>query len=153
MRILIQRVAKAAVVYQGTTRASIEKGVMALVCAMKGDSKSDCEMLAKKLVKLRIFEDPEGKMNLALPDVNGQALLISQFTLAADTSRGNRPGFSFASPPEEGLMLFEYFVEEVKKQGIETQTGLFGKTTQIELINDGPTTIWIDSKENANKKS
>ncbi|MEM7073356.1 MAG: D-aminoacyl-tRNA deacylase [Pseudomonadota bacterium] len=147
MRILIQRVTDAEILFEGKQVSSIRQGLLVLVCAMRGDQPDDCSRLARKLVRLRIFEDEDGKMNHDLRTIQGEALLVSQFTLGADTSRGNRPGFSASSPPEEALALFKVFTEAVEAEGVAIKTGLFGKTTKIRLVNDGPTTIWIDSRQ------
>ena len=96
--------------------------------------------------KIRIFNDENGKMNKSVLDIGGEALVVSQFTLAADTSRGNRPGFSYAASPDEGRRLYEKFVEELKKLGVKSKKGRFGENMKVSLINDGPTTIWLDSK-------
>jgi D-tyrosyl-tRNA(Tyr) deacylase len=122
----------------------IGPGLLILVCAMQGDDQSNAAALAAKIAKLRIFKDEAGKMNRALLDTGGAALVVSQFTLAADTSRGNRPGFSTAAPPTEGERLYEYFAEQMRAHGIETARGRFGADMQVSLVNDGPVTIPLD---------
>ena len=123
----------------------IERGLLVLACAMQGDDDSQAEFLARKIANLRIFEDERGKMNRSLLDVGGSALVVSQFTLAADTSRGNRPGFSYAAGPDEGRRLYEHLAHRLAEHGVATQTGQFGAHMGVHLINDGPVTIWIDT--------
>ena len=147
MRALIQRVTRASVTVDGKTIGQTGPGVLILVCAMTGDTDDLPAKLAAKIAKLRIFKDEAGKMNLALKDTGGGALVVSQFTLAADTARGNRPGFSAAAPPDEGRRLYEAFAKEIEALGIPTQTGSFGADMAVELVNDGPVTIWIDTAE------
>lgn len=143
MRALIQRVTEARVHVDDTLIGQIGPGLLIFVCAMQGDDASTSRVLAAKISKLRIFKDDAGKMNRSLVDTRGQALIVSQFTLAADTSRGNRPGFSAAAPPEEGRKLYETFVTDVAALGIQTATGSFGADMQVSLVNDGPVTIWM----------
>lgn len=119
-------------------------GVLVLVCAMQGDTDDLPAKLAAKISKLRIFKDDDGRMNRSLVDVGGQALVVSQFTLAADTSRGNRPGFSAAARPVEGERLYEMFAAEMGAL-VPTQTGQFGADMAVSLVNDGPVTIWMDT--------
>lgn len=144
MRALVQRVSEAAVRVGGETLGEIGPGLLILVCAMQGDTEAQAEALAAKIAKLRIFKDDAGKMNLALKDTGGAALVVSQFTLAADTSRGNRPGFSTAAAPAEGERLYEYFAARMRSAGIETAQGRFGADMKVSLVNDGPVTIWLD---------
>lgn len=144
MRALIQRVTEASVTVDGTVIGEIGEGLLILVCAMQGDDDAKPAQLAAKLSKLRIFKDEDGKMNRALKDTGGAALIVSQFTLAADTSRGNRPGFSMAAPPAEGERLYEMFKTEVAALGIPTACGQFGADMKVALVNDGPVTIWVD---------
>jgi D-tyrosyl-tRNA(Tyr) deacylase len=144
VRSLVQRVSSAAVVVDGETVGEIGPGMLILVCAMQGDDDAKPRLLAEKLSKLRIFKDEAGKMNLSLKDTGGAALVVSQFTLAADTSRGNRPGFSTAAPPAEGERLYERFAEEVAALGIPVARGRFGADMKVSLINDGPVTIWVE---------
>ena len=145
MRALIQRVSEASVMVDGETIGQIEKGLLVLVCAMNGDTDEQAEFLARKVANLRIFEDEQGKMNKSILDVGGAALVVSQFTLAADTSRGNRPGFSRAANPEEGEQLYELFGSQLQDQGVPVETGRFGADMKVQLVNDGPVTIWIDT--------
>lgn len=145
MRALIQRVTDAAVTVDDKEIARIGPGLLVLVCAMQDDTDDAADKLAAKITKLRIFTDDNGKMNRSLTETGGQALVVSQFTLAADTSRGNRPGFSTAAPPAEGKRLYERFSETLRSLGIATQQGQFGADMAVSLTNDGPVTIWIDT--------
>ena len=144
MRALIQRVSEANVTVDGKTIGSIETGLLILVCAMQGDGEAQAEKLAQKISKLRIFKDEDGRMNRALGDIGGSALIVSQFTLAADTSRGNRPGFSQAAAPDEGERLYAYFCDQMRNLGIPVETGAFGSDMDVALLNQGPVTIWMD---------
>ncbi len=145
MRALLQRVTQARVEVEGATVGEIGPGLLILVCAMPGDTPETSARLAAKIAKLRIFRDGLGKMNLNLPDANGAALVVSQFTLAADTSRGNRPGFSGACPPEEAERLYERFAADLAGLGVPVATGRFGAEMAVSLVNDGPVTIWLDT--------
>lgn len=145
MRALVQRVSEAAVRVDGAVIGEIGEGLLILVCAMEGDTDDAPAKLAAKIAKLRIFRDEQDRMNRALLDTGGAALIVSQFTLAADTTRGNRPGFSAAAVPEIGEKLYEAFVEDVCAQGIKVATGKFGADMNVSLINDGPVTIWIET--------
>ena len=145
MRALVQRVAEARVVTGGETVGEIDAGLLILVCAMAGDGDDEARMLARKIANLRIFESEPGKMNLSVLASGGAALVVSQFTLAADTSRGNRPGFSRAAPPDEGERLYELFTASLAGHGVTTATGCFGQAMQVHLVNDGPVTIWLDT--------
>ncbi len=144
MRALIQRVSEAAVRVDGEVVGEIGPGLLILVCAMQGDSDSNARALADKILKLRIFRDDAGRMNRSLFDVDGAALVVSQFTLAADTSRGNRPGFSTAAAPEEGERLYELFSTMITDTGTEVSKGIFGADMAVTLVNDGPVTIWLE---------
>lgn len=144
MKATLQRVSEASVTVDGVILGNIGAGLMILVCAMQGDDDSKPARLAAKTAKLRIFRDDDGKMNRSLLDTGGAALVISQFTLAADTSRGNRPGFSSAAHPGIGEPLYLAFAAELVKLGISTATGQFGADMQVRLINDGPITIAIE---------
>ena len=144
MRCVIQRVSQAQVDIDGRTVGNIGKGLMILVCAMQDDDQSNVQQLAKKVVNLRIFADEAGKMNKSLLDVGGAALIVSQFTLSADTSRGNRPGFSSAAAPEAGKSLYESFCRQVNEYGVDVETGEFGGDMKVSLTNDGPVTIWLE---------
>jgi len=145
MRALVQRVAQAAVHVDNAPVGQIDEGLLILVCAMQGDTDAEVEKLALKISKLRIFRDAEGRMNRALADIGGAALIVSQFTLAADTSRGNRPGFSSAAEPETGMRLYKLFASTMASLGHDIQTGTFGADMAVSLINDGPVTIWLES--------
>jgi D-tyrosyl-tRNA(Tyr) deacylase len=145
MRALVQRVSQAAVTIDGDTVGRIEAGLLILVCAMAEDSGAEAAPLAGKIARLRIFADAEGKMNRSLLDMGGSALVVSQFTLAADTRRGNRPGFSSAAPPDRGKPAYEAFAAALADQGVPVQTGRFGADMQVALTNDGPVTIWFDT--------
>ncbi|MCA0869559.1 D-tyrosyl-tRNA(Tyr) deacylase [Seohaeicola saemankumensis] len=145
MRALIQRVSQASVTVEGACVGEIGGGLLILVCAMQGDSEAEADRLAAKIAKLRVFRDEAGKMNRSLKDSGGAALVVSQFTLAADTARGNRPGFSAAAPPEEGERLYEYFAAQMAAQGIAVATGRFGADMAVALVNDGPVTIWMET--------
>ena len=147
MRTLIQRVSEASVVVDDDTIGHIGNGLLVLVCAMGGDTDEQAEYLARKVANLRIFEDEQGKMNRSIQDVGGAALVVSQFTLAADTSRGNRPGFSSAARPEDGERLYQRFCELLSDHGVPVQTGKFGADMKVHLVNDGPVTKWLDTEE------
>ena len=144
MRALIQRVTDASVRVDGAVIGEIGKGLLILICAMECDVPEKSKTLAAKISKLRIFTDEAGKMNKSLVDVGGAALIVSQFTLAADTSRGNRPGFSTAAKPDVGRVLYEQFITDMSGLGIPTATASFGADMAVSLTNDGPVTIWMD---------
>ena len=144
MRALVQRVATASVVVDDEVVGQIEHGYLVLVCAMQGDTEAIADRLAQKVVKLRVFKDQEGRMNRSLLDVGGSALIVSQFTLAAET-RGNRPGFSRAALPEHGRLLYERFADTVSNLGVPVAAGIFGADMKVSLVNDGPVTIWLDT--------
>lgn len=144
MRALIQRVTSAAVRIDGAVVGEIGPGLLILVCAVAGDDDSRPAALAAKVAKLRVFRDEAGKMNRSLKDVGGAALVVSQFTLAADTSRGNRPGFSGAADPATGERLYDAFAQAMRDEGIPVATGRFGADMAISLVNDGPVTIMMD---------
>jgi len=146
MRALVQRVSEASVMVDGDTIAEIEQGLLVLACAMGGDTEEQAVFLVRKVANLRIFEDEQGKMNKSIQDVGGAALVVSQFTLAADTSRGNRPGFSSAAPPEDGERLYQRFCDLLSGHGVPVQTGKFGADMKVHLVNDGPVTIWLDTE-------
>nr|WP_111298746.1 D-aminoacyl-tRNA deacylase [Paracoccus saliphilus] len=149
MRALVQRVAEASVEVEGQKIGQIGPGLLILVCAMQGDDDSAADKLAARVARLRIFRDDEGRMNRSLLDTGGAALVVSQFTLAADTRTGNRPGFSSAAAPEDGRRLYEIFSQALRQLGIATETGRFGADMQVRLLNDGPVTIWLDSTDRA----
>lgn len=144
MRALIQRVSAARVAVAGRVTGEIGEGLLILVCAMAGDDEANAAALAAKIARLRIFKDGDGKMNRALQDTGGAALVVSQFTLAADTSRGNRPGFSAAANPEVGERLYRHFSAALAALGVPVANGAFGADMDVELVNQGPVTIWLD---------
>jgi D-tyrosyl-tRNA(Tyr) deacylase len=146
VRAVLQRVSRAQVSVGGEVIGRCGRGLLVLVCAMQGDTQAEAERLAAKVAKLRIFRDDQDKMNLSLRDVGGGALVISQFTLAADL-RGNRPGFSTAAPPERGRALYEHFSARLAAEGLPVETGSFGADMAVELVNNGPVTIWIDTDQ------
>lgn len=145
MRALIQRVTEANVAVYGQVIGQCSAGMLILVCAMPDDTEATADTLAQKIAKLRIFKDDAGKMNLSLLQSGKSALVVSQFTLAADTSRGNRPGFSGAAKPDIAHTLYRRFTDALQTLGIATETGEFGADMQVSLTNDGPVTIWIDT--------
>lgn len=144
MRALLQRVSEAQVRVDGEVIGQCGPGLMILVCAMRGDTEANAEALAAKIAKCRIFHDDAGKMNRSVLDIGGSALVVSQFTLSADTSRGNRPGFSTAAAPEEGKRLYEHFAGALRDLGVPVETGQFGADMKVSLVNDGPVTIWME---------
>jgi len=145
MRALLQRVNRASVTIDGRVAGQIEEGLVILFCAMQGDSDAQADALAARIAKLRIFRDSAGKMNLSLRATNGAALIVSQFTLAADTTRGNRPGFSTAARPDEGKRLYDHFTARMRAEAIPCANGVFGADMQLALVNDGPVTIWLEA--------
>lgn len=147
MRAVIQRVKEASVAIDNEIVGAIQQGFMVLLGIHEDDTLEDVAYLTRKIEKLRVFEDTEGKMNLDIAAVNGQILSISQFTLYADTKKGNRPSFVKAARPEVAIPLYEAFNQSLEMQGLGVATGQFGANMQISLINDGPVTIIIDSKE------
>ena len=146
MKVVIQRVKNASVKVEGKIVGEIEKGFLVLLGIKVGDTKQKADYLIKKVCNLRVFTDENDKMNLSIKDIQGKLLLISQFTLYADCRKGNRPSFINAARPDKGEELYNKFIEECQKEGIEVQTGKFGAHMEIEFTNDGPTTIIIDSK-------
>ena len=146
MKIVIQRVSCASVRVEGVIVGQIQQGLMLLVGMEEGDDKSDAEWLSKKILDLRIFSDSEGKMNLSVKDVSRDVLCISQFTLIAEYKKGNRPSFIKAAKPEKAIDLFEYFKELIKNSGLKVESGIFGADMKVELLNNGPVTIVMDSK-------
>ncbi len=147
MKVLLQRVTHASVMVSGEITGSIGPGLVLLVGIAKGDGVKDVEYLAQKTVGLRIFADNEGKFNLSVQDVHGELLIISQFTLLADARKGRRPSFTDAALPAEAEELFNGFINEIKKSGLTVQTGRFQAHMQVEIHNDGPVTVMLDSKE------
>ena len=147
MRLVIQRVSKASVEIEGKVNGKIDEGFMLLVGITNDDNKEVVEKMADKLINLRIFEDENEKLNLSLMDVKGEILSISQFTLYANCKKGRRPSFLDAAKPEISKPLYEYFNKALENAGVHTETGIFGAMMKVSLINDGPTTIILDSKE------
>lgn len=145
MRFLVQRVSKAKVVVDNKIVGKIEKGFMTLIGIKQGDTKKEADKLIKKMLKLRIFEDENGKMNLNIKQVDGKILAISQFTLYADTKKGNRPSFINAAKPEEAEELYEYIINELSKE-INVEKGVFGAHMDVDFVNDGPVTILLEEE-------
>jgi D-tyrosyl-tRNA(Tyr) deacylase len=147
MRVVVQRVKKAAVEIEGQVVGDIQNGLLVLLGIEHEDGQDDAKYLIQKLTQLRIFSDAEGKMNLSIQDVGGQFLIVSQFTLHAATRKGNRPSYIKAARPEQAIPLYEYFIAELQKTSSSNiQTGRFGADMQVSLVNDGPVTIIMDSK-------
>lgn len=144
MRALIQRTSGASVSVAGRTLGEIGPGLVVFVCAMRGDGDAQSARLARKVAALRIFRDDEGLMNRSILDAGGSALVVSQFTLAAE-AKGNRPGFSSAAAPEDGRRLYERFMADLAAQGVPVAVGEFGADMKVALVNDGPVTIWLDT--------
>ena len=153
MKALLQRVSRASVNIADELVGRIGWGLLVFVGVANGDTPEDVNYLAQKVLNLRIFADGEGKFNLSVLDIKGELLLISQFTLLADTRKGRRPSFSEAAPPEEAEKLFDQFIEQVKMSGLKLQTGRFQQYMQVEIINDGPVTIMLDSKDRLRSRS
>lgn len=147
MKFVIQRVKEAKVVVDGKTTGEIGKGFLVFIGVSNEDTKEIADKLVKKLLGLRIFADVEGKTNLALEDVNGELLLVSQFTLYADCKKGNRPSFIRAGAPDFANEMYEYIIAKCKESGVKTETGIFGADMKVSLVNDGPFTIIYDSEE------
>ena len=147
MRAVIQRVARARVTVEGATVGAIGQGLLALVGVANDDGPADVAYLAGKIRELRIFEDDQGKMNRSLADAGGAVLAVSQFTLYGDTRKGRRPSFDHAAPAEAGRVLFDALVAELRAAGVEVETGTFRAHMQVELVNDGPVTILVDSRK------
>jgi D-tyrosyl-tRNA(Tyr) deacylase len=140
---LLQRVSQARVEVAGEVTGAIERGLLVLVCAERGDGEAQAERLLERLLSYRVFADAEGKMNLSLRDIQGGLLLVPQFTLAADTRKGNRPSFTPAAPPEEGMRLFQHMLAKARALHPTVAAGRFGADMQVSLTNDGPVTIWL----------
>lgn len=145
MREVIQRVSRAQVAVGEETTGKIERGLLVLLGVSGMDTEADADYLAEKIASLRIFEDEGGKMNLAVGEVGGRVLVVSQFTLYGDVRRGKRPSFDAAARPEQARTLYEYFVGRIRAAGLDCETGRFQETMQVELVNDGPVTILLDS--------
>ena len=146
MRILVQRVSEASVKIDNKIHGAIEQGLLLLVGIEHEDTEEDAKWVSQKIVNLRIFSDEAGKMNLSSSEIEGDFLVISQFTLHASTKKGNRPSYIKAARPEKAIPLYEYFIKELKLLDHKVETGIFGADMKVSLINDGPVTIWIDSK-------
>ena len=144
MKALVQRVRQASVTIEEKLYSQIGQGLLVLQGVEKGDTEKEAEWIAKKISALRIFEDDAGKMNLSVRDINGSLLVVSQFTLAGDTSRGNRPGFEHAARPDDAKKLYEFTVQKLREQNIPTETGVFQADMQVMLINDGPVTFMLE---------
>ncbi len=147
MRAVIQRVSRARVTVNGEITGEIGRGLLVLLGVGTGDTRADADYIAEKTIGLRIFEDPDRKMNLSVADIGGAVLVVSQFTLYGDVRRGKRPSFDAAAPPQQARELYEYFVEKVRAAGLRSETGRFQEMMQVELVNDGPVTILLDSKK------
>ncbi len=143
---LLQRVAQARVDVAGEAIAAIGRGLLVFYCAERGDETGDCERLLDRVLRMRCFPDEAGRMNRSVGEIRGELLVVPQFTLAADTSSGNRPGFSAAAPPDEGERLFQRFVERARAAHGSVQVGRFGADMQVSLVNDGPVTLWLRAK-------
>ena len=147
MRAVVQRVSRARVTVNGEVAGEIERGLLVLLGVSVDDTDADADYLASKIAKLRIFDDAGGKLNLAITEVGGAVLAVSQFTLYGDTRGGNRPSYITAARPEEARRLYEYFVERIRALGLRCETGRFQEQMKVELVNDGPVTILLDSKK------
>jgi len=147
VRVLLQRVSRASVTVDGQVVGAIGPGLLLLVGVRRGDDRATAEWMAQKVANLRIFEDEAGKLNRSVLEVGGSALVVSQFTLYADVRKGRRPSFIEAAPPEEARPLVDAFAEALRRSGLPVETGVFGAHMDVELVNDGPVTIWLDSAE------
>jgi len=145
---VIQRVSKATISINKMQTTEIDKGLLILLGVMENDSETDCKYLQEKIVHFRIFNDENEKMNLSIKDIDGQALVVSQFTLCGDWQKGRRPSFIHAASPENGKRLYNLFIEYMKSENIPTKTGRFGAMMDVSLVNDGPVTFVLDSKFN-----
>ncbi len=146
MRAVVQRVSRAQVTVEGEVVGRIDEGLCVLVAAMEGDAQKDAAFLAKKIAHLRVFSDGDDRMNLSVIDIQGQILAVSQFTLAGDVRRGNRPSFVSALAPEAASPLFDYFCAALRDHGVVVETGRFRTHMEVELVNDGPVTLLLDSR-------
>ena len=147
MRVLIQRVTQSSVSVDGRTVGEIGRGLNILACVMDGDTEKEAELLVAKCAKMRIFEDEAGKMNRSVLDIDGEIVVISQFTLCADCRKGNRPSFSTSAAPDTGKALYEHFAACLRQNGVRrVETGVFAADMQVDIRNDGPVTIWLDSE-------
>ena len=141
---LLQRVSNASVVVRNKTIAEIEKGILLFIGVEKNDNEDTANRLCERFLSYRVFSDEQDKMNLSVRDIDGDVLLVPQFTLAADTRKGNRPSFSSAAPPEVGEQLFDYVVTQTRLQHAKLATGMFGADMKVSLLNDGPVTFWLE---------
>lgn len=148
MRAVVQRVSRAQVAADGEITGDIERGLLVLLGVGGADTRADADYMAEKIAGLRIFEDADGKMNLPVAEVGGSLLVVSQFTLYGDVRRGKRPSFDGAAPPQVARELYEYFVDKIRAAGLRCETGRFQEMMQVELVNEGPVTILIDSRKN-----
>lgn len=146
MKLVLQRVLRASVAVDGQTRGAIDRGALILCGVARGDTGFDAQWLARKTSALRYFEDEAGKINLAIAEVGGSFLVVSQFTLYGECDKGNRPSFITAAPPAEGSRLYELYVSELRRLGHRVETGLFGAMMHVELVNDGPVTLILESR-------
>jgi D-tyrosyl-tRNA(Tyr) deacylase len=147
MRALIQRVSQASVTVDGQITGAIERGLLVLLGIGREDGEAQVKMLVDKIVQLRIFEDEAGKMNRSLLDIQGELLIVSQFTLYADVRKGRRPSFISAAPPDQAIPLYEQFKQVAAAYGVRIASGIFGADMKVSLLNDGPVTIWLDTEE------
>lgn len=147
MKAVVQRVSESSVSVNSKKISAIEDGLMVLLGVQEGDTEKDADFLAEKIINLRIFEDEHGKMNLSLKDTGGQLLVVSQFTLLGDCRKGRRPSFINAAAPDEASSLYEYFMANTKSLGIDTYSGIFGAYMDVSLVNQGPVTLILDTRE------
>ena len=147
MRLVIQRVREARVEVDGRPTGSIAQGLLVLVAVARTDTPADADYLAEKLLSLRIFSDDEGKMNRSVAEIGGSLLVVSNFTLYGDCSKGRRPGFDLAAPPEQARALYEYFLGKLRASGVPVETGVFQASMAVHLVNDGPVTLLCESKK------
>jgi D-tyrosyl-tRNA(Tyr) deacylase len=147
LRAVIQRVSRAAVRVGGVTAGAIDRGFLVLLGVTHADGPAEAEWLARKIAGLRIFEDDAGKMNLGLSDVEGAVLVVSQFTLYGNARKGRRPSFTDAARPEQAEPLVDYFASRLREEGLRVATGIFGAMMEVELVNDGPVTLWLDTED------
>lgn len=147
MRAVIQRVSSASVTVDGKVAGAIGPGLLVLLGVGRNDTEQDAEALAHKIIELRVFQDDAGKMNLSLRDTGGSLLVVSQFTLYGDTRKGRRPSFDLAAPPEQARRLYEHFVEAARRQGVHVETGVFQTMMSVSLVNEGPVTFLVETRD------